>query len=75
MVFVTMETEKEKAYYRVYLVDLDASNNLTWENCADNIKEYFKVQLLFEYETKEVEELLLVDLFVRGASNEIHNNL
>ena len=43
MIFVTIETEKDKEYYRVYLVDLDASNNLPWENCADNIQEYFKV--------------------------------
>ena len=44
---VTFEIENEISYFRVYTLDLDKSNNLPWENCADDEKEYFNVKFLF----------------------------
>jgi hypothetical protein len=75
MIFVTIENENGWAYHRVYLLDLDASNDMPWENCADSTEEYFNVKLLFQYEPIEVEDMEHTELFVRGASNENHNNL
>ena len=41
MIFVTLEIKNGQAFHRVYILDLDASNDLPWENCAENEEEYF----------------------------------
>lgn len=75
MIILVLEYENEKTFYRVYLVDLDASNNLPWERCSENVEEYFKVKFLFEYTPKDVDDLEINSIFVRGENHEIHQDL
>ena len=75
MFCVSLELDKGLCYYRVYTLDLDKSNNLPWENCAENKEEYFKVRMIFEYLPKDVNKMGLDQMFVRGKNISRHQGL